>query len=304
MQYSLQRLVWTGKTPFEMKTIRATPDGFEIQFTQPVDKQIASDPASYKITGFNYKYHATYGSPVINNAPCPVKGVVVSNDGMKARLVVDGLRLGYIHEINVPGVKSAEGKVLLHKVGYYTLNNIPEGEKVNLASVAQVTPSHDHSSMNHTEATATTTSEAANAPVTSSSKRVTEMPANWGEPDITINMGTKPGLKFNPEQFQVRAGSKVKVVFSNEDDMLHNFVVVLPGTAIQVGEMAMKLGLEGQQKNYIPETEKILFHTNLLQPNTSEAIYFIAPKKAGDYTYECSVPGHFYSMQGIMKVVE
>jgi azurin len=61
---------------------------------------------------------------------------------------------------------------------------------------------------------------------------------------------------------------------------------------------------EGQQKNYIPETEKILFHTNLLQPNTSEAIYIIAPKKAGDYTYECSVPGHFYSMQGIMKVVE
>jgi uncharacterized cupredoxin-like copper-binding protein len=102
--------------------------------------------------------------------------------------------------------------------------------------------------MNHTEATATTTSEAANAPVTSSSKRVTEMPANWGEPDITINMGTKPGLKFNPEQFQVRAGSKVKVVFSNEDDMLHNFVVVLPGTAIQVGEMAMKLGLKASKK--------------------------------------------------------
>jgi azurin len=81
-------------------------------------------------------------------------------------------------------------------------------------------------------------------------------------------------------------------------------VVVLPGTAVLVGELAMKLGLDGQQKNYIPDSEKVLFHTNLLQPNTSEAIYFVAPQKPGDYTYECSVPGHFYVMQGTMKVVK
>jgi azurin len=86
--------------------------------------------------------------------------------------------------------------------------------------------------------------------------------------------------------------------------MLHNFVVVLPGTAIEVGEMAMKLGLEGQEKNYIPQTNKVLYHTNLLQPNDSESIYFVAPDKPGEYTYECSVPGHFYSMQGMMKVVK
>ena len=131
------------------------------------------------------------------------------------------------------------------------------------------------------------------------------MPASWGEEaDYTINMGTKPGLKFDPAQFQVRAGSRVKVVFVNDDDMLHNFVVVLPGTAIEVGELAMKLGLEGQQKDYIPATDKVLYHTKLLQPNTSETIYFTAPEKPGSYTYECSVPGHFYIMQGTMKVIK
>ena len=36
--YSLQRLAWTGKLPFEMKTVRAMPDGFEIEYTMPVDK--------------------------------------------------------------------------------------------------------------------------------------------------------------------------------------------------------------------------------------------------------------------------
>lgn len=304
--YGLQRLVWTGKMPFEMKTVRAKPDGFEIEYTQPVDRTIAADPASYKVKGFTYKYHATYGSPVINNAGCPIRGVVVSEDGLKARLVVDSLRLGYIHEITAEGVRSATGKALLHKVGYYTLNNLPDGEKVNMANR---TPPHDHMAT-ATAFTATTaktgTKATANKPaIGKASKRVTEKPASWaGDPDYTITMGTKPGLKFDPAQFQVKAGSTVRVMFQNNDDMLHNFVVVLPGTAIQVGEMAMKLGLEGQQKNYIPPTEKVLYHTNLLQPNTTESIYFTAPEKPGDYTYECSVPGHFYSMQGIMKVVK
>lgn len=313
--YSLQRVVWTGRMPFEMKTIHAMPDGFEIEFTEPVDQALAADPASYKVTGFNYKYHATYGSPVINRAGCPIRGIVVSKDGLKARLVVDSLRLGYIHEITTNGVRSATGRTLLHNVGYYTLNNLPDGEKLAIAA----TPKHDHSEMMASAATTppvnsksagtkgkSSAAKAASAKTATSTaaKRVTEMPASWGEPDYTITIGTKPGLKFSPEQFQVKAGSKVRVVFNNEDDMLHNFVVVQPGTAIQVGELAMKLGLEGQEKNYIPQTDKVLNHTNLLQPNTNESIYFIAPEKPGDYTYECSVPGHFYVMQGTMKVVK
>ncbi len=315
--FSLQRVVWTGRMPFEMKTIHAMPDGFEIEFTTPVDPALAADPASYKVTGFNYKYHATYGSPVINRGGCPIRGIVVSADGMKARLVVDSLRLGYIHEISAPGVRSVTGRALLHNVGYYTLNNIPDGEKLVIAEPMQ----HNHAAMMTASTLATPPVDAkptrsklpkatpakltpAKTAMPAQAKRVTEKPADWGEPDYTINMGTKPGLKFSVEQFQVKAGSKVRVVFNNEDDMLHNFVVVTPGAAIQVGELAMKLGLEGQEKNYIPQTDKVLYHTNLLQPNTSESIYFIAPTKPGTYTYACSVPGHFYVMQGTMTVVK
>src|SRR5688500_2741433 len=41
--FALERLLWTGRTPVEMKTIRATPDGFEIEFTMPVNKETAND---------------------------------------------------------------------------------------------------------------------------------------------------------------------------------------------------------------------------------------------------------------------
>ena len=64
--YGLQKLVWNGKIPFEMKTVKAKPDGFEIEFTQPVDRKRASDVDSYEITSFTYKYGHEYGSPVIN----------------------------------------------------------------------------------------------------------------------------------------------------------------------------------------------------------------------------------------------
>jgi len=298
--YSLQRLAWTGKLPFEMKTVRAMPDGFEIEYTMPVNKELASNPESYKVTGFNYKYHASYGSPVINSKQSPIRGIVVSEDGLKARLVIDSLRLGYIHEIVAEGVRAQNGKSLLHNTGYYTLNAIPEGEKLNIAFPA---PKHDHAVMAPVAAKKTTaTKPAATKAVVG--KRVTKKPASWKAPDHTITIGTKTGLKFNPEQFQVKAGSKVQVIFNNNDDMLHNFVIVIHGSAIQVGETAMKLGLQGQEKNYIPETPKVLFHTNVLQPHASESIYFVAPETPGDYTYVCTIPGHFYSMQGTMKVVK
>ena len=42
----LERLVWTNAIPFEMRAVRAMPDGFEIEFTAPVDPETAQDIAS------------------------------------------------------------------------------------------------------------------------------------------------------------------------------------------------------------------------------------------------------------------
>ena len=126
----LQRLVWTGKIPMEMKTVRAMPDGFEIEFTLPVDRKSAEDLASYNGRNFIYKYHPVYGSPTVNEAPLNLKGVKVSADGMKVRLVIDNLKQYYLHEINVGGIRSLNNIPVLHPTAYYTLNNIPEGPKL------------------------------------------------------------------------------------------------------------------------------------------------------------------------------
>ncbi|MEP7373161.1 MAG: c-type cytochrome [Chitinophagaceae bacterium] len=133
----LQRLVWNNKIPFEMRAIRAMPDGFEIEFTKPVDKKTAEDIASYSIESYIYKYHAVYGSPPVNTQKCIIKGVKLSADGMKARLIVNNLRRYYIHTINLFGIQDKENSFsLVHPTAYYTLNNIPEGDKLSMTGVS------------------------------------------------------------------------------------------------------------------------------------------------------------------------
>lgn len=298
--YALQRLVWTGRVPFEMKNIVAKPDGFELEFTLPVDKTLAQKPEMYELNGFTYHYHHHYGSEIINNEKCTLKGIVVSDDGLRVRLVADNLREGYIHEVKLSGLTSAEGTSMLHNIGYYTLNQLPDGEKLVLQEHQKVV-SHQHHAMPATAQAKPVASKPVTKPM---AKRVTKMPADWKQPDQSIVIGTKPGLKFDLAQFQVKAGSKVKVVFNNNDDMTHNFVVVVPGSAQEVGDVAFNMGLKGSQMQYVPNTPKVLNHTNLIQPGASETIYFVAPQKPGDYTYLCTYPGHAMVMQGVMKVVK
>lgn len=124
--YGLQRLVWTGKTPFEIQEMRARSDGFEIVFTKPVDLQRASKPTSYEISSHTYLYHSSYGSDEIQKRMLPIRSVQVSDDLLRVRLQVDGLRELYVHELTAQGLQSFKGEPLLHPHAYYTLNRIPE----------------------------------------------------------------------------------------------------------------------------------------------------------------------------------
>ena len=126
--YGLQRLVWTGKTPFEIKELRAKPDGFELVFTKPVDRPTAADTKSYSMSSYTYLYHATYGSDEILKQSPTIESADVSDDGLRVRLKISGLREMFVHELSATGIRTAESPnlPLLHPQGYYTLNRIPD----------------------------------------------------------------------------------------------------------------------------------------------------------------------------------
>lgn len=276
--YGLQRLVWTGKTPFEIKTIKAQDDGFLVEFTKPVNKKLASKTSSYDIKTFNYHYHNTYGSPIVDQQNAMIHMAHVAEDGLSVKLMVHGMRLGFIHQVKIAGVKSTSGQNLLHDTGYYTLNEVPGG-------ILKSPPS----------ASMATSSKTVKQP-----KRTNEIPLTWvNGPDRKIVIGTKPGMKYDIEELEVEGKSKLEITFNNNDDMLHNLVIVSSEkeAADKVGQMALDLGLKGPDYNYVPDTSLVLYHTGILQPETSEKIYVEMPRERGTYWIVCTFPGHSKSMR-------
>jgi len=124
--YGLQRLVWTGKIPFEIKEMRARPDGFELLFTKPVDWRTAGDVNSYSMSSHTYTYQSAYGSDEILKKDLTVKHADVSTNRLKVHLALTGMRELFVHELLAKGVRSQDGEPLLHPNAHYTLNRIPD----------------------------------------------------------------------------------------------------------------------------------------------------------------------------------
>ena len=288
--FSLERVRYTGNLPFEIKEITATPDGFNVAFTAPVDATTALEPSSYTVTGFNYLWHLEYGSPIVDRLICPVIKVVLAPDGLSARLVVACLREGYIHELKAAGIRSESGETLVHENAFYTLNRIPDGE--TLVPVDELIALAELCGENAAPA----------APINSPTRQI-DLPEGWPDEAVTtLTLTTVSGLQYDKKELIVKAGARVRLELVNDDDMLHNIVITQPGKGQIVGAAALTLGLDGEARSYVPDSPEVIAHTRILGPDERETIYFTAPSEPGDYDYVCTFPGHYLIMKGILKV--
>ncbi|MGY8767182.1 MAG: DUF7133 domain-containing protein [Pirellulales bacterium] len=123
--YALDRLDWTGLTPFEIQEINITRDGFRLKFTKPVDPEVAALPETYNITTYTHIYAGFYGSPEVDHTTATVNKVDVSEDAMEVQVHLNKLAEGHIHDFDLSNMKSKESENLLHKRAYYTVNEIP-----------------------------------------------------------------------------------------------------------------------------------------------------------------------------------
>ncbi len=121
-----------------------------------------------------------------------------------------------------------------------------------------------------------------------------------------IAIGTVPHrMIYDKEMLVVEAGKPVEFRFSNTDSMPHNFAVTLPGALAEVGELGEATGrdADAMERNYIPESDKILVSSILLQPGEEQSISFEVPSEPGVYPYVCTYPGHWRRMHGALYVV-
>jgi hypothetical protein len=124
--FALQRIDWNGVVPFEIKEINIRKDGFQITFTQPVDKEVASRAEVYGVTTYTHIYDGGYGSPEVDQTTPRVTKADPSADGLSVMVHLDKITEDHIHDFDLAGMKSKDGHALLHKKAYYTVNEIPE----------------------------------------------------------------------------------------------------------------------------------------------------------------------------------
>ncbi len=122
-----------------------------------------------------------------------------------------------------------------------------------------------------------------------------------------IEIGTLHGkLRYDIELFEVRPGVEVTLILRNADEMQHNLVICRPGANVtmKVAQKAWALGAEAVNRQFVPEMPEVLFHTRVADPGKEASITFTTPTTKDDYPYVCTLPGHAFTMKGVMRVTD
>lgn len=125
-QYGLQKIKYNGKPVFEMLAVRAQPDGFDIEMTEPVSDSLPIAPADLYVQQWWYLPTANYGGPKKDLEKLNVSSVNISADKKHIRIKLPGLKNRRVVYIRLPEkLRSSGGRSLWSGETWYTLNKIP-----------------------------------------------------------------------------------------------------------------------------------------------------------------------------------
>ncbi len=113
-------------------------------------------------------------------------------------------------------------------------------------------------------------------------------------------------MRYDLPYFAVQADKAVQIVLVNQDMMPHNLVITVPGALKEVAQLGLEVGPRGVDGGlpYVPKSTKVLYATDMVQPQQQVLLTFTAPTQPGEYPYVCTFPQHWYRMYGVMVVVE
>ena len=137
--------------------------------------------------------------------------------------------------------------------------------------------------------------------------KIQSEPADAGPPfeiDTRLELGVAPQMKFDKAELKVKAGAGVELAFTNNDPMpmMHNLVLVKPGTRLEIVTAAATMGAAGMAKSFVPDSKSVVAYTPLVLTGNTYKLHFLAPATPGKYEYVCTYPGHGLTMWGTLVV--
>ncbi len=120
------KLTPSGQTPNGIREIRATKQGFEIEFVHTVDPELAAQPGQYKISGYTRVWKGDYATPDSGHHTAEVTAAEISSDGRTVSLTVAGRKTVHVYDVSVGEIGAESQRSLWPSIGHYTLHRIPD----------------------------------------------------------------------------------------------------------------------------------------------------------------------------------
>jgi hypothetical protein len=113
------------KLPCGIQEVRATQEGFTIDFFRPIDPAKGADLSNYSIASYRRESTPAYGGPNLDRRIEKIAAVQISPDAKRVTLKFDNLRLGFVYEFQLKPL--VRGKELFHPAeAHYTLRRVPD----------------------------------------------------------------------------------------------------------------------------------------------------------------------------------
>jgi hypothetical protein len=110
--------------PGGIAEVRAAPQGFTIDFFQPVDAKLAADPASYSVESYRRQSTPAYGGSDLDRRTEKVRAVHLAPDHRRVTLELAEMREGFDYDLRLKNLAPG-GRTFHPAEAYYTLRQRP-----------------------------------------------------------------------------------------------------------------------------------------------------------------------------------
>lgn len=117
----------TKRKPMEIQEVHLRNDGFDVTFTQPVNRTLKVGPQYVRMQQYDYNYWWEYGSPEQHTTKVEVTGASLSDDRRTMTILAPALRQGMVARVRLILLRSQSNEPLLHNEFNYTINRFPDG---------------------------------------------------------------------------------------------------------------------------------------------------------------------------------
>jgi putative heme-binding domain-containing protein len=287
-----QRVRYTGVPAQLPLEFHAHENGVLVRFSLPVDRSTAERSGQHFAQAWNYRYSSAYGSPELSprhpgqpgHDVLAIRSAHVDSGGQALFLEIPDLQpVNQLHlHIRADLGPAVDLFATVHRLAP-AFRDFPAYRPVSKTIAAH--------------------------PILADLAALEYRPApnRWrkeipGSRLVRIEAG--PNLSFTIRSFRARAGEAIRLMFVNPDAVPHNWALVKPGTLAKVGELVNRIIAEPDAavRNYIPRSDDVLVHTDIVAPQDQFIVSFRAPATPGRYPYLCTFPGHWMVMNGEMTV--